>query len=83
MKSADGYKRYFNDIANGKLSNYLLKVLIFTIFETQNHMRTFRGSDKRLYRNELCLDTTNGGTIACLALKGYLPDKYEVEILSL
>ena len=80
MKSADGYKKYFNHVANGKLSNYLLKVLIFTLFESQNHMRTFRGSDMRLYRNELCLDTTNGDTIASLALKDYVPDKYEFEI---
>ena len=27
-------------------------------------MRTFTGSDGHFYRNELCLDTTNGATVA-------------------
>lgn len=83
MKSADGYKNYYRDIANGKLSNFLLKVLFFTIFENQNHMRSFVGSDGRFYRNELCLDSTNGETVASLALKNFSPNKRETEMLSL
>lgn len=64
MKSADGSKAFFHDIKNGKLSQFLLKCLLFTVLEMQNHMRSFTGSDGQLYRNELCFDTTNGETIA-------------------
>lgn len=64
MKSADGADRFLKDIKNGKLSQFLLKCLLFTCLEAQNHMRTFWGSDGRFYRNELCLDTTNGETLA-------------------
>lgn len=64
MKSADGSASFARDVANGKLSQWLLKCLLFTCLEMQNHMRTFTGSDRRFYRNELCLDTTNGTTLA-------------------
>lgn len=64
MKSADGANRFSKDVASGKLEQFLLKCLLFTCLEMQNHMRTFTGSDGRFYRNELCLDGTNGETIA-------------------
>ena len=64
MKSADGADRFFRDVKNGELLQYLLKCLLFTCLEMQNHMRTLIGSDSKFYRNELCLDTTNGETIA-------------------
>lgn len=64
MKSADGADRYQADVASGKLDQWLRKCLLFTCLEMQNHMRTFMGSDGRFYRNELCLDTTNGETLA-------------------
>lgn len=64
MKSADGAERFAKDVASGKLRQFLLKCLLFTCVELQNHMRTFTGSDGRFYRNELCLDGTNGETIA-------------------
>jgi hypothetical protein len=64
MKSADGSAAFARDVANGKLSGWLLKCLLFTCLETQNHMRTFTGSDGRFYRNELCFDTANGATLA-------------------
>ena len=83
MKSADGYKRYLRDVENGKLSNYLLKVFIFTLFETQNHMQSFIGSDGRYYRNELCLDTNNGDTIASATLKNFVASNVEKELFSL
>lgn len=69
MKSADGADRFNADIANGKLVQFLLKCLLFTCTEMQNHMRTFIGSDGRFYRNELCLDGTNGDTIALCDIK--------------
>lgn len=64
MKSADGADRFNADVASGKLDQWLRKCLLFTCLEMQNHMRTFTGSDGRFYRNELCLDTTNGDTLA-------------------
>ncbi len=64
MKSADGADEFLRDVANGELEQFLLKCLLFTCLEMQNHMRTFKGSDGRFYRNELCLDGTNGETIA-------------------
>ena len=69
MKSADGADRYFADVASGKLNQFLLKCLLFTCVEMQNHMRTFMGSDGRFYRNELCLDGTNGETLALRDIK--------------
>ena len=70
MKSADGADRFSKDVANGTLAQFLLKCLLFTCTEMQNHMRTFTGSDGRFYRNELCLDGTNGETIALRDIKG-------------
>lgn len=64
MKSADGAEAFYRDTASGRLKPFLLKCLLFTCLEMQNHMRTFTGSDGRFYRNELCLDHTNGKTIA-------------------
>ena len=76
MKSADGADRFNADVANGKLTQFLLKCLLFTCTEMQNHMRTFTGSDGRFYRNELCLDGTNGETVALRDIKGlYHGDK--------
>ena len=64
MKSADGSERFTRDVANGSLRQFLLKCLLFTCLEMQNHMRTFTGTNGQLYRNELCLDDSNGETIA-------------------
>ena len=49
----------------------------------QNHCRTFTGSDGRFYRNELCLDTTNGETIAPKDIKKLKPNEMEKKILDL
>lgn len=69
MKSADGADRFLTDVKNGKLQPFLLKCLLFTVLEPQNHMRTFTGSDGRKYMNSLCLDNSNGETIASRDLK--------------
>lgn len=69
MKSADGYNNFCNDVENGKANEFLLKCLLFTCIEMQNHMRTFTGTDGRFYRNELCLDITNGPTLASVDIK--------------
>jgi hypothetical protein len=64
MKTADGYIHFGNDVANGKCTSFLLKCLLFTVLETQNHCREFIGSDGRTYRNHFTLDNTNGMTLA-------------------
>lgn len=69
MKSADGSEKYFKYIKTKNGKQMLLRVLLFCILESQNHMRSFEGSDGSFYRNELCLDTTNGETIASNELK--------------
>lgn len=47
----------------------VIRCCLGCILESQNHMRSFEGSDGSFYRNELCLDTTNGETIASNELK--------------
>ncbi len=69
MKSADGRDNFYKDLKTIKMQQFLLKCLLFTSICYQNHMRTFKGSDNRMYRNELCLDTTNGETIASIDIK--------------
>lgn len=64
MKCADGFVQYDKDVKSGKGTPFLLKCLLFTVLETQNHCREFVGSDGRLYRNQFTLDTTNGPTLA-------------------
>lgn len=81
MKSADGADRYSADVQSGKLAQFLLKCLLFTCTEMQNHMRTFMGSDGRFYRNELCFDGTNGETIALRDIKILAVNEKEREIL--
>lgn len=82
MKSADGADKYQADITSGKLDQWLRKCLLFTCIEMQNHMRTFTGSDGRFYRNEICLDTTNGPTIASEDIKKLSPNEAEKKILA-
>lgn len=81
MKSADGAARFERDVKNGKLRQWLLKCLLFTCVEMQNHCRTFTGSDGRFYQNELCLDDTNGETIALRDLKELVQGEKEKGII--
>lgn len=64
MKSGDGAEKFTQDVSNGKLNQFLLKCLLFTILEPQNHIRSFIGSNGVNYMNKLTLDTTNGETLA-------------------
>ncbi|MBT1035132.1 hypothetical protein KJY78_02020 [Canibacter sp. lx-45] len=68
MKSADGSERFNKAVSNNKIEQELLKILLFTTLETQNHMRSLYGSDGRFYRNELSLDNSNGDTLATVKL---------------
>lgn len=81
MKSADGSETYFQAVKNGKITTMLQKILLFTCLETQNHMRSFTGSDGRFYRNQLCLDCTNGNTLAKEKLIDFKPNKQEQQLL--
>ena len=81
MKSADRAEDYFKDVKSGKLEQFLFKALLFTTLEMQNHMRSFYGSDGRYYRNELCLDTENGETVASQDLKKLKIGTNEQELL--
>ena len=81
MKSGDGADRFNADVTSGRLDQWLRKCLLFTCVEMQNHMRTFTGSDGRFYRNEFCLDTTNGPTIASEDLKLLVCGQAEQRIL--
>lgn len=83
MKSADGADRFFADVKSGKLDQFLLKCLVFTCFEMQNHMRSFQGTDNRFYRNELCLDTTNGETLTSRDLKNLKENAKEKELFDI
>ena len=83
MKSADKAETFFADAKNGKLKNFFLKCLLFTCIEMQNHCRSFTGSDGRFYRNELCLDTTNGETVASKDIKNLKANETEKTILEL
>lgn len=82
MKSADGAERFFRDVKNGKLTQYLLKCLLFSVLEMQNHMRSFNGSDGRYYRNELCFDTTNGETLASKDIQNLRLNEKEKVLIS-
>lgn len=82
MKSGDGAEKFNADVASGKLNQWLRKCLLFTCVEMQNHMRSFTGSDGRFYRNELCMDTTNGETFASKDLKKLKFNATEQEIIN-
>ena len=82
MKSGDGFKKFQSDTKNKRNNQFLLKCLLFTTLEMQNHMRTFLGSDARFYRNEICLDTTNGETLATKELKNLKTNELENKLLA-
>lgn len=82
MKSGDGADRFFKDLKSNKIDQQLRKCLLFTCLETQNHMRSFTGSDNRFYRNELCLDTSNGETLASKELSSMNRNNLEEKLFN-
>ena len=56
---------------------------MFSVLEPQNHMREFMGSDGNKYKNQLCLDTTNGATLASEALKTMVMNDEEKKLITL
>lgn len=83
MKSADGSEKFFKHIITSKGKQDLLKILLFCTLESQNHMRSFTGSNGIFYRNEICLDTTNGETIASLDLNKLKANDKEKTLIGL
>jgi hypothetical protein len=60
--TADGGDRYLKD------KDFLKACFIFACLSQRNHCRSFKGSDGRFYKNELCF---NKGTVASRTLKQY------------
>ena len=81
MKSGDGKAAFEKDLPNADTQQFLLKCLLFTTLEMQNHCRSFIGSDNRYYTNHLCLDDTHGDTLASAALKRLVVGSKEKELL--
>lgn len=53
-KSGDGAERYFADIKEGKLNNWLIKNMIWVCMTRNAKMYSLNGSDGRKYINQLC-----------------------------
>lgn len=83
MKSGDGKEAFIKDLKTKETQQMLLKILLFCVLENQNHIRSLYGSDGVFYRNELCLDDTNGETVATQALKKLVVGEKEQQLLSL
>ncbi|MBQ9124206.1 MAG: hypothetical protein IJY14_00810, partial [Acholeplasmatales bacterium] len=74
MKSADMADKYYEDIKNGKLNNFLCKCLIWVSLSHYPHMRSLKGSDNRLYINQICFDGDD--TLASIKLKEFILNGY-------
>lgn len=70
--TADGGERYLKD------RDFLKTCFIFACLSQRNHCRSFKGSDGRFYKNELCFDE---GTKASVRLKSYKLTTDEQDLL--
>ena len=75
--TSDGGDAYTKD------KDFLKSCLIYTCLSNQNKCLSFTGSDGRYYRNELCLDKTNGDTVASSDLKNMTLDDDEKKLMFL
>lgn len=75
--TSDGGDAYTKD------KDFLKSCLIYTCLSNQNKCISFTGSDGRYYRNELCLDKTNGDTVALSDLKNMTLDEDEKKLMFL
>lgn len=66
--TSDGGDAFMND------KQFLKSCLLFVVLDYGNRCLSFMGSDGRYYRNELCLDVSNGRTIAAVDLDEMLVD---------
>ena len=72
--TSDGGTKYTKD------STFLLDCLIYTCLSNQNKCLSFKGSDKRVYLNELCFDK---GTIASKELAQWKLDDEQAALIDL
>lgn len=79
MKSGDGYEKYNKALREKRIEQELLKCLLFNCLVMQNHCQSFYG---RFYNNQMCLDTTNGETIATTDLKRLHKSEVANELLT-
>ena len=71
------------DIKNGVLDKFLFRTMFWTSLSHYPHLRSLKGSDGRLYLNELCFD---GDSLATKTMqdfinKGYKATDTEKELL--
>ena len=69
-KSYDGQGSFLKD------KDFLKKCLFYTALTQKNKCKSFLGSDKRFYRNELCFDRED--TLAWQSLQEYINDGLEL-----
>lgn len=69
-KTYDGQGSYLKD------KEFLKKCLLYTALTPKNKCRSFFGSDKRLYINELCFDRKD--TLAWQALRKFIKDGWKL-----
>ena len=75
--TSDGGDAYTHD------NDFLKSCLLYTCLSNKNKCLSFDGSDGRYYRNELCLDTTNGDTAASADLAKMILDADEKALVEL
>ncbi len=73
FKSSDGGNNYIQD------KDFLKSCLIYTCLSYFNKCRSFNGSDKQFYKNELCFD---GETVAAKKLKSFKLLELEKDLLA-
>lgn len=83
MKSSDGAKMFQQYISTSKGKQDLLKILLFCTLESKNHIRSFIGSNGIYYKNQICLDVTNGETVASKDLKKLTVYEKEKRLINL
>ena len=82
-KTGDGFNKVEEDLHTEQYQEFLKQCLIFTCLDSQNHIFSFYGIGGHYYRNELCLDDTQGDTLATAYLKTKQLSKQEDELVSL
>ena len=75
MRSGDKAEIYHKDIKSGKLDKFLCQTLIWTCLTHYAHLRSLKGSDNRLYLNQLCFD---GATLASKKLDEFIKKGYKL-----
>lgn len=75
MRSGDKAKQYLADVKSGILDKFLFKTMFWTCLSHYPHLRSLKGSDDRLYINELCFD---GNTLASQTMQDFISKGYKL-----